>query len=372
MFNSLKFVAYNIIQRPVSRTSVCWLHQVQEIRLKEYGNVSDNKNILELRTSELDENRVDLKPGQILVRLIAASINPADLNIIQGRYAALPKQLPEVIGNEGVFEVLKSHETSKKQFKPGDWVIPVELSWGAWRSHAIEDEGIFCKIPNNISKEAAATIKVNPCTAHRMLVDFGELKPNDTVIQNGANSAVGQAVIQLGKIMNLNIINIVRKRATSEKQEALNNELKELGAKYIFTDEDLRTSPLLTKELWKQIPRPRLALNCVGGKATADMVRLLDKKSTVVTYGGMSKQPLTFNTADFIFKDLRARGFWLTAWRGSHEREYEQTLNYLSSLIQAGKFHAPKCELFKLQDYVHALERAQQAQTNKKVLFELK
>lgn len=38
---------------------------------------------------------------------------------------------------------------------------------------------------------------MNPPTAYRMLKDFVDLKPGDTVIQNGANSAVGKAVIQV-------------------------------------------------------------------------------------------------------------------------------------------------------------------------------
>ena len=40
-------------------------------------------------------------------------------------------------------------------------------------------------------------MSVNPCTSFRMLNDFVQLEDNDVVIQNGANSAVGQAVIQV-------------------------------------------------------------------------------------------------------------------------------------------------------------------------------
>ena len=43
----------------------------------------------------------------------------------------------------------------------------------------------------------AATMSINPCTSFRMLNDFVTLEDNDVVIQNGANSAVGQAVIQV-------------------------------------------------------------------------------------------------------------------------------------------------------------------------------
>lgn len=53
---------------------------------------------------------------------------------------------------------------------------------------------------------------MNPCTAYRMLKDFVCLKPGDTVIQNGGNSAVGQLVIQLCKEWNYKSVNVVRDR----------------------------------------------------------------------------------------------------------------------------------------------------------------
>lgn len=55
-------------------------------------------------------------------------------------------------------------------------------------------------------------LNVNPCTAYRMLRDFIGLEPGDTVIQNGANSAVGQFVIQLCRIYGYKSVNIVRNR----------------------------------------------------------------------------------------------------------------------------------------------------------------
>lgn len=62
----------------------------------------------------------------------------------------------------------------------------------------------------------ASMFNVNPCTAYRMLKDFVALKPGDTVIQNGANSAVGQLVIQLCKIWGIKTVNIVRDRPDIE------------------------------------------------------------------------------------------------------------------------------------------------------------
>ena len=59
------------------------------------------------------------------------------------------------------------------------------------------------KISKSISVEDAATLSVNPSTAYRMLADFTTLSKGDVVIQNGANSAVGQAVIQLAALRGL-------------------------------------------------------------------------------------------------------------------------------------------------------------------------
>lgn len=70
-----------------------------------------------------------------------------------------------------------------------------------------------------------------------MLKDFVDLKPGDTVIQNGANSACGQNVIQLCRIMNYVSINIVRNRPEIEELKAY---LKSLGANYVFTEDEIR------------------------------------------------------------------------------------------------------------------------------------
>lgn len=64
-----------------------------------------------------------------------------------------------------------------------------------------------------------------------------DLKPGEVVIQNGANSAAGQAVIQIAKKMGLTTVNIVRDR---KDIDTLKNELKDIGADYVWTEEELR------------------------------------------------------------------------------------------------------------------------------------
>ncbi len=81
---------------------------------------------------------------------------------------------------------------------------------GTWRTEAVAKEDEFIRIPNDIPVSYAATLAVNPCSAYRMLRDFETLKVGDVIIQNGANSVVGMAVIQMAKQMGVKTINIVR------------------------------------------------------------------------------------------------------------------------------------------------------------------
>jgi len=115
----------------------------------------------------------------------------------------------------------------------------------------------------------AATLSVNPCTAYRMLTDFENLKEGDCVIQNGGNSGVGQAVIQLCRERGLKCVSLVRQREDFKQVKA---SLLALGNQdtIILTDEDLRS---MSRDFTAQ-----LALNCIGGKSATEILRVLGNK----------------------------------------------------------------------------------------------
>ena len=70
-----------------------------------------------------------------------------------------------------------------------------------------------------------------------MLRDFVNLKPGDSIIQNGGNSAAAQNVIQFCKAWGIKSINVVRNRPDIDK---LREHLSNLGATYVLTEEELR------------------------------------------------------------------------------------------------------------------------------------
>jgi trans-2-enoyl-CoA reductase len=90
-------------------------------------------------------------------------------------------------------------------------VIFIFLSFqGTWRDEAVAPESSLYKVANDIPAPYAGSMCVNPGTAYRMLRDFEQLKPGDVIMQNGANSMVGLAVVQMAREMGVKTINIVR------------------------------------------------------------------------------------------------------------------------------------------------------------------
>lgn len=149
--------------------------------------------MLELKLTDLNADQ--LNSNQVLVKWLASPINPADINQIQGVYPIKPS-LPAIGGNEGCACVKKIGSNVKK-LKVGDYVIPYNAGLGTWTEFGVYDETKLFSIDNTLPILHAATLQVNPSTAYRMLKDFVQLEPEDFIIQNGANSAVGRYVIQV-------------------------------------------------------------------------------------------------------------------------------------------------------------------------------
>ena len=81
------------------------------------------------------------------------------------------------------------------------------------------------------------------------------------MVQTGGNSSVGQAVIQLAKLMGLKTVNVVRERPDLDELKA---ELKGLGADHVMTESELRASRDTVKGA-------KLALNCTGGSSSTEV-----------------------------------------------------------------------------------------------------
>jgi mitochondrial enoyl-[acyl-carrier protein] reductase / trans-2-enoyl-CoA reductase len=193
--------------------------------------------------------------GEVLVRVSAAPINPADLNTIEGTYGVkLP--LPGVPGIEGCGVV----ETSEAGgFQAGDRVMFLRRA-ATWSTHTTVPADSLFKLPAGIDPLQAAMLKVNPATAWRLLHGFETLHRGDWIVQNLGNSAVARCVIQLARDLGIRTISFVRRGEVA-------SELADLGADHVFLDDEVGQAA--AKESARSIrtgaPRRRRPVGPAGG-----------------------------------------------------------------------------------------------------------
>jgi len=75
-----------------------------------------------------------------------------------------------------------------------------------------------------------------------------------------------------------------------------------LGANKVLIEEEVRKTQLFKS---KKLPPPKLALNCVCGQSALEIMRHLDNDGIMVTYGSMSREPLTVPPSALIFKVIK-------------------------------------------------------------------
>lgn len=273
--------------------------------------------------------------------------------MIEGLYPSKPQpsSFPEVQGevfvggNEGLGEVTSVGE-GVKSFKRGDWVVMKDPQVGTWRSAANVREGQVLKVPRleGLSEVNAATMMVNPATAYCLLSHFVALERGQWVIQNGANSAIGQAIIQLARNAGLRTINFVRSR---NDVDVLKQELQGLGATHVLTYDELDNKKSIKDKVkeWTNGQDILLGLNCVGGESTAAMAGLLGINAHLVTYGAMAKRPVPIPASFHIFKNLTSHGFWLSRWYKESGEQQIKLVEELARIMASGKFKEPKHEI---------------------------
>lgn len=300
-----------------------------------------------------------LQPGQIQVKMQAAPINPADLNMLEGAYPiALAR--PGVPGCEGVGVVTRTG-VAVAELKVGQQVIfPSRV--GAWCDSLVCEAREAFPIPPGLPVEQAAMAAVNPATALRLLLDFVPLKPGDWLIQNAANSGVGRQVIRLARARQLRTVNLVRR----PEQVA---ELETWGGDVVLVQDDTLAEQIRARTGGAALT---LGLNAVGGAALRGLVRALAPGATLVTYGAMAREPFTLGNGDLIFRDLRPRGFWVTAWyRRANAREIQSMFAELLPLIRNGTLATPVERSYALHEFAEALAHAARPQRSGKILFRM-
>ncbi|HSW55572.1 MAG TPA: NAD(P)-dependent alcohol dehydrogenase [Ignavibacteriaceae bacterium] len=182
------------------------------------------------------------KDNEVLVKVIAASANPADWHMIRGepKFARLafgltkPKNIIPGIDIAGKVEAVGKNA---KEFQPGDEVFG-DCGWGgAFAEYVCVTENRLVLKPVNNSFEEAATVSVAGITALQSLHDKGKIQSGQNVLINGASGGVGTFAVQLAKYFDAEVTGVCSTR---------NLELvRSIGADKVidYTKEDFTKAP---------------------------------------------------------------------------------------------------------------------------------
>jgi trans-2-enoyl-CoA reductase len=308
------------------------------------------------------------KANEVLVKLLAAPINPLDILVLADLYPVRPnhKHAGEPIpGYDGVGEVV-SCGVDVKSLAPGNLVVPRKFGIGTWRSHVVLDAQSLQKVSRPVDLSFAAILRITIAPAFCLVEDMCNLKPGDYIIQNAGTSALAQMVVQFARRRGVGVINVVRDRPTADL-EAVKKSLHELGADVVVSETEFAKDASITTR------RITLALDSVFGSSSRGLVKALGVGGTYVQLGflGGPKGPLTLDPLDLFGRQLTMKAFRGSAQVGMRSAEEQQDLfNWFVALFNGGELRLPPLGLQKIawdlsdnsgskERLVQAVERAQ-------------
>lgn len=245
-------------------------------------------------------------PGELLVKVAASPVNPADFAFMKGQYG-VRKPLPTVPGLEASGTVVATGGGVAARFFMGRRVACIALNNrdGAWAEYMLASPYRCIPLRKHVTNEQGATLIINPLTAWG-LVDLARRGGHRAVVQTAAAGALGRMLLRLGQRAGLTMVNIVRR---DEQVDLLHS----LGATHVLGSH----RPDFDEQLRETCRRlgVSLALDAVAGEMTDRLLAALPRRGQVIVYGALSNAACQVNPGRLIFKQQQVRGFWLTTWR---------------------------------------------------------
>jgi NADPH2:quinone reductase len=152
-----------------------------------------------------DSNGLVPGPGEVLVRVAAVGVNPADTYMRSGSYGARNPALPYTPGSDaaGVVEAIGPGVAG---VAPGDRVYTSSTLSGAYADYALCRTARIHALPERTSFAEGAAIGIPYATAHHALFALARAQRGETVLVHGASGGVGIAALQLARAAGLRVI----------------------------------------------------------------------------------------------------------------------------------------------------------------------
>jgi NADPH:quinone reductase-like Zn-dependent oxidoreductase len=295
------------------------------------------------------------KDGEVLIRVRAASVNPADWHFMRGTpyflrmMTGLRKPKNRRLGADvaGQIEAVGSKVT---QFKPGDEVFGI--CRGAFGEYACPSESAVAMKPDNVTFEHVASVPVAALTALQGLRDKGHIQAGQKVLINGASGGVGTFAVQIAKWFGAEVTGVCSTRNVEM--------VRSLGADRVidYTREDFTQSG----------QRYDLIYDCSGNHSFSACRRVLNRKGIHVGVGGPSGKWMIGALASLITALLlsRFRSRKLVTFLA---KASEKDLTLLGELMQAGKVTPVIDRRYRLSEVAEAIRYLETGHARGKVVI---
>jgi len=290
-----------------------------------------------------DVPRPEPKDDQLLIRVIAAGVNPVDAMIRSGMFDREgTRAFPIILGGDvaGVVEKVGSKIT---KFKAGDPVFAyVSLdNSGGYAQYALVTEREAAPKPKSLTYVEAAAVPIAGMTAWQALVDTAKLSAGQTVLIHGGSGGVGSFVIQIAKARGAKVI----ATASTANQEFL----KQLGADVAID---------YTKQKFEDVAKDvDVVLDSIGRDTLARSYGVVKKGGIIVSLVARPKQD-----------ELQKHGIRGTAL--NVESTSEQ-LAEIGERIDARKIKVIVSQTFPLSEAMKAQEQVATGHTRGKIVLKI-
>ncbi|CCH02670.1 Alcohol dehydrogenase zinc-binding domain protein [Fibrella aestuarina BUZ 2] len=320
---------------------------MKAIRVHEFGGPDVMK---------LDEiERPVPAPDELLIKVYASSVNPADYIIRQGGNEALRSYLTLPLGLgldvAGVVEEIGSAVTT---FKKGDNVygVPNFPGDGSYAEYVAAKASQFWIMPSHIRFNEAGALPSCALIAWNGIVDTGKVKPGQRVLIHGAAGGVGNLAVQFAKAMGGYVIGT----ASAHNAAFLN----ELGADEVI---DYRNQPF--EDLLRDVD---VVFN--ASPVRDESVRL--KSAEVIREGGIFVcTHLDEPFSDAFLAAMAKKNATATMVGEGSITAYTSSLDGVTQLINEGRVKAVVSQAFPLEQVAEAHRQSETKHVRGKLVLEI-
>ncbi|MFF2793844.1 NADP-dependent oxidoreductase [Lysinibacillus xylanilyticus] len=324
-----------------------------------YGKVP--MRMAEMPTPEIDEY-------EVLAEIHAASINPVDFKIRDGKVKLLVKyKMPLILGNDfsGVVVKVGSKVT---RFKVGDEIYarPRKSKIGTFTEYiAIHEDDIALK-PKNLSFEEAASIPLVGLTSYQALTDILQLQKGQKILIHAGAGGVGTFAIQLAKLMGAFV--------ATTASEAGANLVKSLGVDEIINYK--------TEKFEEILENYDVVFDTLGGETLEKSFEVIKSGGKIVSVSGLPNARFGKEYGSGFFKTLlfSAASHKLTALEKKHNVQYSflfmkpsgEQLSIIADFIETGKIKPIIDRVFPFENAQKAMEYAESGRAKGKIILKIK